>query len=48
MENKNIGMKFLYVFVKNYDILVRPVYEGDIIEIDTYEELKEVDSIYDC
>ena len=33
---------------ENYDILVRPVYEGDIIEIDTYEELKEVDSIYDC
>lgn len=33
---------------ENYDILVRPVFEGDIIEIDTYEELKDVDSIYDC
>ena len=32
----------------NYDILVRPVFEGDIVEIDTYEELKQVDSIYDC
>ena len=32
----------------NYDVLVRPVYDGDIIEIDTYEELKAVDSIYDC
>lgn len=33
---------------EHYDILVRPVYEGDIVEIDTYQELKEIDSIYDC
>ena len=33
---------------ENYDILVRPVFEGDIIEIDTYQELKAIDSIYDC
>lgn len=32
----------------NYSIRVRPVHQGDIIEIDTFEELKAVDSIYDC
>ncbi len=31
----------------NYSISVKPVYEGDIIEIDTYEELKLVDRRYD-
>lgn len=31
----------------NYEILVKPVHEGDIVEIDTFNELKEIDSIYD-
>lgn len=30
----------------NYQIRVRPVHEGDIIEIDTYNELKAIDPIY--
>ena len=32
--------------ISNYQIRVRPVYKGDIIEIDTYNELKAVDPIY--
>lgn len=32
--------------ISNYQIRVRPVHKGDIIEIDTYNELKAVDSIY--
>ena len=32
---------------KNYKIFVRPCYEGDIIEIDTFNELKEIDKTYD-
>ena len=32
---------------KNYQVLVRPVQRGDIIEIDTFNELKQVDSTYD-
>ena len=31
---------------KNYKVWVRPVNKGDIIEIDTYNELKQIDSIY--
>lgn len=31
---------------ENYRIRVRPVYEGDIIEIDTYEELELIDKRY--
>lgn len=31
---------------KNYKVWVRPVEMGDIIEIDTYNELKQIDSIY--
>lgn len=32
--------------ISNYQIRVRPVHKGDIIEIDTYNELKAVDPIY--
>lgn len=32
--------------IKNYKVLVREVEQGDIIEIDTYNELKQIDSIY--
>lgn len=32
--------------IKNYKVWVRPVEMGDIIEIDTYNELKQIDSIY--
>lgn len=32
--------------IKNYKVWVRPVNKGDIIEIDTYNELKQIDSIY--
>lgn len=32
--------------ISNYQIRVRPVLKGDIIEIDTYNELKAVDPIY--
>lgn len=32
--------------IANYQIRVRPVHQGDIIEIDTYNELKAVDPIY--
>lgn len=35
------------IFKKNYSIAVRPCYEGDIIEIDTFNELKALDSNYD-
>ena len=37
----------LRFFKDHYDVLVKPVYEGDIIEIDTYDELKAIDPIYD-
>lgn len=36
----------LTVCKENYEVAVRPVQKGDIIEIDTYNELKQVDSIY--
>lgn len=32
--------------IKNYHVWVREVEQGDIIEIDTYNELKQIDSIY--
>lgn len=32
--------------IKNYHVWVREVEPGDIIEIDTYNELKQIDSIY--
>ena len=31
---------------ENYEVAVRPVQKGDVIEIDTYNELKQIDSIY--
>ena len=37
----------LDVCKKNYQIAVRECYEGDIIEIDTFNELKEIDKTYD-
>lgn len=33
--------------IDNYNVWVREVESGDIIEIDTYNELKQIDSIYD-
>lgn len=35
------------LFRKNYNIAVRPCFEGDVIEIDTFNELKALDSSYD-
>ena len=32
----------------NYKIMVRECQQGDIIEIDTFNELKKIDKIYDC
>lgn len=32
--------------IKNYKVWVRPVRKGDIVEIDTYNELKQIDAIY--
>ena len=37
----------LDVCKKNYQIALRECYEGDIIEIDTFNELKEIDKTYD-
>lgn len=31
---------------EHYDMHIRPVYEGDIVEIDTFEELQEIDASY--
>lgn len=33
--------------IKNYKVWVREIGEGEIVEIDTYNELKQIDSIYD-
>ncbi len=30
----------------HYQIMVKPVHKGDIIEIDTFNELKQIDPIY--
>lgn len=30
----------------DYEVSVRPCFEGDIIEIDTFEELKQIDEVY--
>ncbi|MCD7964928.1 MAG: NTP transferase domain-containing protein [Clostridiaceae bacterium] len=35
------------IFKKNYSIAVRPCFDGDILEIDTFNELKALDSNYD-
>ncbi len=32
--------------IDHYSIMVRPVHEGDVIEIDTFNELKQIDPIY--
>ena len=32
----------------NYKIHVRECHDGDIIEIDTFNELKQIDKSYDC
>ena len=37
----------LDVCKKNYHIAIRECYEGDIIEIDTFNELKQIDKTYD-
>ena len=37
----------LEVCKKNYQIAIRPCNEGDIVEIDTFNELKAIDKIYD-
>ena len=34
------------VFQKHYNIEIRPCYEGDIVEIDTFNELKAIDPVY--
>ena len=36
----------LRVFSKNYTVDVRPCFEGDIVEIDTFNELKQIDPVY--
>lgn len=36
----------LRVFAKHYNVQVRPCLEGDILEIDTFSELKKVDPVY--
>lgn len=33
--------------IDNYKVWVREIGQGEIIEIDTYNELKQIDSIYD-
>ena len=33
---------------ENYKVHIRPCIEGDIIEIDTFNELKQIDKVYDC
>lgn len=37
----------LRVCHKNYQVEVRPCFEGDIVEIDTFNELKKIDPVYD-
>ncbi len=32
--------------IDHYAIRVRPVFEGDVVEIDTYNELKQIDPVY--
>lgn len=36
----------LCVYKKEFNVSVRPCYEGDIIEIDTFKELKKIDPVY--
>lgn len=37
----------LRVFKKDFKVEVRPCFEGDIVEIDSFKELKEIDAVYD-
>lgn len=37
----------LRIFNKDYNVEVRPCVEGDVIEIDTFTELKQIDKSYD-
>lgn len=37
----------LDIYKKNYKIAIKECYDGDIIEIDTFNELKEIDKTYD-
>lgn len=37
----------LRIFSKEYNVEVRPCFEGDVIEIDTFTELKSLDKSYD-
>ena len=36
----------LRICMKNYRVMVRPVKPGSIVEIDTFNELKQIDSVY--
>lgn len=36
----------LSIYKKEFNVAVRPCYEGDIIEIDTFRELKGIDPVY--
>lgn len=36
----------LRVFKKEFNVEVRPCFEGDIVEIDTFKELKQIDPVY--
>ena len=36
----------LRVCLKNYSVEVRPCFEGDVMEIDTFNELKQIDPVY--
>ena len=38
---------FLDVYKNHYQIAIRECYDGDIIEIDTFNELKQIDKTYD-
>ncbi|MBO4218771.1 MAG: NTP transferase domain-containing protein [Erysipelotrichaceae bacterium] len=33
---------------KNYEVHIRECHEDDIVEIDTFNELKQIDHVYDC
>ena len=37
---------FLDICKKHYQVAVRECHEGDVVEIDTFNELKEIDKTY--
>ena len=47
VQAKVKGISYNSYDKKNYKIAVRECQEGDIIEIDTFNELKAIDSVYD-